>query len=137
MVQINTSLSTSEQYDLGQRVVSNLFCTREQFRGRPFFHGLGRGWWLQDASSTLCLCTLFLFSLHQLYLRSSGIRSLRLGTPAVSISYEALLMCVLIKCSSLRITCPFDSKHEHSLLKPQISFNLGSFTNRSIIKHIY
>ena len=44
----------------------------------------GRGWWLQDDSSTLCLpCTLFLSSLHQLYLRSSGIRSQRLGTPAV------------------------------------------------------
>ena len=118
--------------------VSSLFCTRDQFRGRPVFHGLGMGWWLQDASSTLCLlCTLFLFSLHQLYLRSSGTRSQRLGTPAVSISYEALLVCVLIKCSSLRITFPFNSKHEHSLLKPQISFNLGSFTTCSIIKHVY
>lgn len=64
MVQINTSLSTSEQYDLGQRVVSILFCTRDQFRGRPFFHGLGwgwgggLGWWFQDDSSTVGLVLL-------------------------------------------------------------------------------
>ena len=41
------------------------------------------GWegWFQDDSNTLhLLCTLFL-SLHQLHLRSSGIRSRRLGTP--------------------------------------------------------
>ena len=37
-----------------------------------------------DDSSALCLlCTLFLLLLHQLYLRSSGIRSQRLGTPGL------------------------------------------------------
>ena len=39
------------------------------------------GGWFQDDSSTLHLsCTLFLLLLHQLHLRSSGIRSRRLGT---------------------------------------------------------
>ena len=38
--------------------------------------------WFQDDSSTLnLLCTLFLLLLNQLHLRSSGIRSQRLGTP--------------------------------------------------------
>ena len=45
-----------------------------------FSHGLGRGGWFGDDSSTLHL---FLLLLHQLHLRSSGIRSQRLGTPAL------------------------------------------------------
>ena len=44
----------------------------------------GLGGWFQDGSSTIhLLCTLFLLLLHQLHLRSSGIRSWRLGTPAL------------------------------------------------------
>ena len=44
----------------------------------------GRGGWLGDASSTLyLLCTLFLLLLYQFHLRSSGIRSQRLETPAL------------------------------------------------------
>ena len=43
----------------------------------------GLGEWFQDDSDVLqLLCTLFLL-LHQVYLRSSGIRSQRLGTPVV------------------------------------------------------
>ena len=34
-----------------------------------------------DSSAFYLLCTLFLLPLHQLHLRSSGIRSRRLGTP--------------------------------------------------------
>ena len=52
------------------------------------------GWrrvWFQDDSSVLhLLCTLFLLLLHQLHLRSSGIRSQRLGTPALE---EPLTEC--------------------------------------------
>jgi len=62
--------------------VPKLFGTKDQFPGRQFFHGTGRGngfrmiQWFQDDSSSLCLlCTLFLLLLHQLHLRSSGIRS--------------------------------------------------------------
>ena len=44
----------------------------------------GRGGWFRDDSSALhLLCTLFLLLLHQLHLRSSGIRSSGLGTPAL------------------------------------------------------
>ena len=40
--------------------------------------------WFWDISSALYLqCTLFFLPLHQLHLRSSGIRSKRLGTPAL------------------------------------------------------
>ena len=46
---------------------------------------VSRGW-LQDDSNTLCLlCILFLLLLYQLHLRSSGIRSWRLGTPGLSL----------------------------------------------------
>ena len=61
-------------------VVPNLFSTRDHFCGRQFFWGPGQG--LGDYSSTLhWLCTLFVLLLHQLHLRSSGIRFWRLGTP--------------------------------------------------------
>ena len=43
----------------------------------------GRGWFLDDSSTLHLLCTLFLLLLHQLHLRSTGIRSRRLGTTAL------------------------------------------------------
>ena len=43
----------------------------------------GSGWFWDDSSTLHLLCTLFLLLLHQLHLRSSGIRSWRLGTPAL------------------------------------------------------
>ena len=49
---------------------------RTSFMKYNFSHGLGRGGWFGDDSSTLHL---FLLLLHQLHLRSSGIRSWRLG----------------------------------------------------------
>ena len=61
--------------------VPNLFGTRDQFQGRKFFHETWRERWFQDVSSTLhLLCTLFILLLHQIHLRSLGIRSQRLGT---------------------------------------------------------
>ena len=45
--------------------------------------GMGGGWFQNDSSGLHLLCSLFLFWLHQLCLRPSGIRSWRLGTPAV------------------------------------------------------
>ena len=56
---------------------------------QPFGHHRPVSWktilpWFQDDSSILhLLCTLFLFLLHQLHLRSSDNRSWRLGTPAL------------------------------------------------------
>ena len=63
-------------------VVPSLFCTRGQLCGRQFF--LWMGWFLDDSSASHVLCTLFLLLLHQLHLRSSGIRSQRLGIPSLN-----------------------------------------------------
>ena len=43
----------------------------------------GRGWFADDSSVLRLLCTLSLLLLHQLPLGSTGIRSQRLGTPAL------------------------------------------------------
>ena len=52
-----------------------------------FPHELEKWGSFQDDSSALhLLCTLFLLLLHQLHLRSSGIRSRRLGTPLSAVS---------------------------------------------------
>ena len=64
-------------------VVPNLFGTRGQFHGRQFFHRPEWGWLFWGDSRALhILCTSFLLLIHQLHLRSSGIRSWSLGTPA-------------------------------------------------------
>ena len=61
-------------------VAPNLFGTRDQFCGRLFFHRPGRGLWFWDDSSALhLLYTLFLLLLHQFPLRSTDIRSHKLG----------------------------------------------------------
>ena len=66
-------------------VVPNLFGSSDQFHGRQFSHGPWGGGWFQDDSSALHLsCTLFRLLLHQFHLRSSGIRSWRLGASALS-----------------------------------------------------
>ena len=52
--------------------------------GRQFSHRPKRREWFGDDSNELhLLCTLFLLLFHQLHLRSSGIRSQRLGTPVL------------------------------------------------------
>ena len=70
----------------GTRFVEDDFSTDKQW---------GWAWgWFQDDSSTLhVLCTLYLLLLHQLHLRSSGIRSWRLRTLALEnqTEYAALL----------------------------------------------
>ena len=67
--------------------VPNVFGTSDQFRGRSFFHRPGRVRRLQGDSSALRLLrTLFLLLLHQVHLISSGMRSHRVGTPALILS---------------------------------------------------
>ena len=79
-----SNVHTIQKWVSSRTVIPNLFGTRDQFCGRQFFHGPGRGGWFQDELSTLhVLYTFFLLLLHQLHLRSSGIRSQRLGTPAL------------------------------------------------------
>ena len=69
--------------------VPTVFGFRDSLHGRQFFHrpvgggGVGWGWFEDDSSALHLLCILFLLLLHQLHLRSSGIRSWRVGTPAL------------------------------------------------------
>ena len=59
---------------------------RDQFHGRrQFLHRVGEGEWFQDDSSTLCSRYILFLFLHQLHLRSTGIRSQRLGIPDLDI----------------------------------------------------
>ena len=52
------------------------FRTKDQFRGRPLFHGVGPGGgFREDASALHLLCTLLLLLPYQLHLRLSDIRS--------------------------------------------------------------
>ena len=60
----------------------SLFGTRDWFRGRHFFHDQGMGGMVSGWFENL-LHTLLLLLLHQLYHRSSGIRSQHLGTPVL------------------------------------------------------
>ena len=52
--------------------------------------GLG-GWFWSDSRALDLSCTLFLLSLHQLHLRSPGLRSQRLGTPGLE---DLIVNCV-------------------------------------------
>ena len=64
-------------------VVPNLFGARLLVSWKAIFPWTGEeGWFPEDLSALHLLCTLFLLLLPQLYLRASGIRSQRLGTPA-------------------------------------------------------
>ena len=84
---------TAENQVFSEAVVSNLFDIEDWFRGRQFFHRLGRGRWFGDDSSMLhLLCPLFVLSLQQLNLRSSGIRSWRLRTPPCSTACKHLFI---------------------------------------------
>ena len=51
-----------------------------------------RGWFGDDSSTLHVLCTLFLLLLHQLHLRSSGMRSWMSGTPALTHSCEEKIL---------------------------------------------
>ena len=57
----------------------NLSGIRDRFHGRQFFHGCGG----DSSGKTQAHYIYCLLLLHQLQLRSSGIRSQRLGTPAL------------------------------------------------------
>jgi len=69
--------------------VPKLFGNRDQFCGRQFFHRPGWQWGgVRDGFGMIQVhyiyCVLdFYYLLHQFHLRSSGIRSYRLGTPAL------------------------------------------------------
>ena len=106
-------------------VVPNLFGPRDRFHRRQFFHGLGQEGWFQDNSNALhLLCTLFLLLLHQLHLRSSGIRFQRLETPDLCIVWlprHLLMKSIGEFCPSLAIRSRAgwpESRAEESGLAP-------------------
>ena len=64
--------------------VPNLFWHQEPVSWSPVFPWtVGEGWFGDDSNTLHLLCILFLLLLHQFHLRSSGIKSWKLGTPAL------------------------------------------------------
>ena len=73
---------------------SSTFLAKGLVSWKAIFPWTWRLEWFQDDLSTLhLLCTLFLLILHQLHLRSSGIRSQRLGTPDSDHTLKGFLLC--------------------------------------------
>ena len=83
-----------------------------------------RGWFGDDSSASHLLCTLFLLLLHQLHLRSSGIRFQRLETPDLCIVWlprHLLMKSIGEFCPSLAIRSRAgwpESRAEESGLAP-------------------
>ena len=96
--------------------------------------GQWAGGWFQDESSSLhVLCTLYLSLLHQHHLRSSGIRSRRLGAPALEnkdIPYQVFEMLSIQKY----VTVPDLFFGENFALKMR-SPELESWTLRKFLNH--
>ena len=82
---------------LGQQSPTS-FGIRDWFCGRQFLHRRGGQWFKDDSSTLHLLCTLFLLLLQKFHLRSSGIRSCRLGT-SVLCHLPELLMGLLFSNS--------------------------------------
>ena len=90
-------VESSKRSDCGPRLyvsdfktaVPKLFGNRDQFCGRQFLHS--PGWWwggVRDGFGMIQVHYIyfvldFYYLLHQFHLRSSGIRSYRLGTPVL------------------------------------------------------
>ena len=106
-------------------MVPNLFGTRDQLCGRQFFHGPrqcgvaggGRWGWFQDDSSVLhLLCILFLLLLHLLHLRSSGIRSQKLETPALGDHSADNQLLMYFICWTFASVCGLDFTGDKAFL---------------------
>ena len=67
----------------------NLWAPGTSFIEDNFSTGCAGGWFQDDSSALHLLCTSFLLLIHQLQLRSSGIRSKKLGTPGFN-GWESL-----------------------------------------------
>ena len=63
--------------------LSNLFWHQGLVSWKTIFSQIGGGWFQDDSSILRLLCALFILLSHQLHLRSSGIRSWKLGTPVL------------------------------------------------------
>ena len=83
--------------------------TRDWFHGRQFYHRPGGDWFWGDSRELHLWCALFLL-LPQLHLGSSGIRSWRLGTPALLRRQEAEADCL----------CPFAASSPVESARPSL-----------------
>ena len=85
----------NHQADNHRLTVPKLLGTKDWFHGRQFFHRPGEGGWFQDV-------IYFHSLLHQLHLRSSGIRSQIPGIPAIgSSSWNSKWVKVAQSCPTL------------------------------------
>ena len=79
--------SSGEKEEQFKSVVPTFLAPGTGFMEDPFYHrqgGVCGGWFWDDSNIFHLLCTLFLIVLHHLHLRSSGVRSRRLGTPVLA-----------------------------------------------------
>ena len=113
----------------GQRtflwISPNFLAPGTSFMKGDFSHHLEKGGWFQNDSSALhLLCTLFLL-LHQLHLRSSGIRSRRLGTPLSALSpghgYQVTEASCLFACRYLEPSNKRIIPQKRNVLKETVS----------------
>ena len=88
----HTHVCTHTDSLLHRAMVPSLLGNRDHFYRREFFCGWRGGWFRDDSSALHLLCTFFLLLLYQLHLRSSGIKSQRLGTSALRGSQECFLL---------------------------------------------
>ena len=86
-------------------MVPNLFGSRADFHGRQLSHELGGREGLKMIQAHYTLCTLFLLLLHQLYLRSWGIRSQRVGIPVLEDTGPTVLSVDTNKPQEKRKNC--------------------------------
>ena len=71
---------------------------------------VGQGWFGDDSSTLHLLCILFLLLLHQFHLRSSGIKSWKLGTPALGekmflVSSRVLWLQTFLEIMAMSLPC--------------------------------
>lgn len=99
-----------------------------------FFHRLGvsvlGGWFQNDSSALYLLCPL----LHQLYLRSSGIRSQNFGDPCCPsgvISHSPAPLFVLLRADTWEPNSYMSSKHHSIPSPPHSPAEVGRWTQLS------
>ena len=97
--------------------VPNLFWCQEPVSCSPVFPWtIGKGWFGDDSNTLHLLCILFLLLLHQFHLRSSGIKSWKLGTPALGekmflVSSRVLWLLTFLEIMAISLPCLFPWVH--------------------------